>query len=374
MLGQLSSLLEQIAAAPHERISSYSLLTPSAMRFLPDPTVPIPEPETGIVGDDFLSWSDRTPSAPAVVQNGHVLTYGDLAQRSRAIAESLLGRGFAPGDVVAVAGQRSFGLIASMLGVLRSGGVLLTLDPSLPAERRKLMLSEARARCVVHVGAPAQERFGLSGSGSLPIIAVDRDGIVAPEECLAPGVPLPRVSANDPAYIFFTSGTSGVPKAVLGSQKGLSHFLRWQRETFEVGPGDRCAQLTGLSFDVILRDVFLPLTSGASLHLPDPSEETGSSRIASWLEREGITTLHTVPSVAQSWLAVPPPDARLTRLRWAFFSGEPLSDVLVRRWFSAFPQAGRIVNLYGTTEATLAQCFCVVPEDPPTGIQPVGCP
>jgi amino acid adenylation domain-containing protein len=373
MLEQLARLLEQIANAPEERIRSYSLLTASARRLLPDPTVLIPEPEMGIVADDFLSWSDRTASAPAVVQEGHVWTYGDLAQRSRAIAGNLLGRGLAPGDVVGVAGQRSFGLIASMLGVLRSGGVLLTLDRALPAERRKLMLSEARARRVVHVGRSAQEDSESSGP-SLPVIAVDEDGILAPGESLAPGVPLPRVSANDPAYIFFTSGTSGVPKAVLGSQKGLSHFLRWQRETFEVGPGDRCAQLTSLSFDVVLRDVFLPLTSGASLHLPDRSEETGSSRIVSWLEREGITTLHTVPSVAQSWLAVPPPDVRLARLRWAFFSGEPLSDVLVRRWFSAFPQAGRIVNLYGTTEATLAQCFFVVPEDPPPGIQPVGRP
>jgi amino acid adenylation domain-containing protein len=373
MQDQLARLLEQIAVAPNERIGSYSLLTPSARNLLPDPTVPIQEPEMGIVANDFLSWVDRAASAPAVVQEGHVWTYGDLAQRSRTIAESLIVRGLAPGDVVGVEGRRSFGLIASMLGVLRSGGVLLTLDRALPAERVKLMLSEARARWVVRVGPVTQEDSGPSRPGSLPVIPVDEDGL-APGERLAPGVPLPRVSSNDPVSVFFTSGTSGVPKAVLGSQKGLSHFLRWQRETFEVGPGDRCSQLTGLSFIVFLRDVFLPLTSGASLHLPDRDEEAGSGRIVSWLEREGITIAHIVPSVAQSWLAVPPAGARLTHLRLVVFGGEPLTEALVRRWRSAFPDSGRIVNLYGATESSMAKCFFVVPEDPPAGIQPVGRP
>ncbi|HTO75925.1 MAG TPA: amino acid adenylation domain-containing protein, partial [Thermoanaerobaculia bacterium] len=374
LLEQLVGLLEQVASAPQQRVGSYSLLTASARRLLPDPAVPIPEPEVGIVAEDVLSWSDRAPSAPAVAQQGRVWTYRELAECSRTIAESLLERGLEKGDVVGIEGGRNFGLIASMLGVLRSGGVMLTLDPALPRERRRLMLTEARARSLVLVNAPAQEDPAGDGPDLLPAIRVDENGLCAKAGMLAPDASLPPISPNDPAYVFFTSGTSGAPKAVLGSQKGLSHFLRWQREAFEVGPGDRCAQLTALSFDVLLRDVFLPLTSGATLHLPDAHEEAGSSRTVSWLEREGITILHTVPSVADSWLTASPGGAPLARLRWAFLAGEPLSDALVRRWFSAFPKSGRIVNLYGATEATLAQCFFVVPAEPPPGIQPLGRP
>ena len=171
MLAQLVGLLEQIADSPDRRIHSYSLVTASARRLLPDPTIPIEEPEVGIAANDFLSWADRASSAPAVVEEGRVWTYADLAQRSEAIAHNLLSRGLAPGDVVGIAGRRSFGLIASMLGVLRSGGVLLTLDPSLPAARRRLMISEGNARWVVHAGPSAEEKSQRSLLGSLPVVA-----------------------------------------------------------------------------------------------------------------------------------------------------------------------------------------------------------
>jgi amino acid adenylation domain-containing protein len=183
---------------------------------------------------------------------------------------------------------------------------------------------------------------------------------------------LPEIGPSDAAYLFFTSGTSGVPKGVLGCHKGLSHFLKWQREEFGITVADRAAQLTGLSFDVVLRDIFLPLTSGASLHLPDDPSNAASSHILSWLEREQISILHTVPTLAQTWLNDVPQGVSLRSLRWVFFAGEPLTDSLVRRWREAFPASGQQVNLYGPTETTLAKCFHVVPDQPKFGVQPVG--
>lgn len=107
--------------------------------------------------------------------------------------------------------------------------------------------------------------------------------------------------------------------------RGLSHFLAWQREEFSVSPADRCAQLTGLSFDVVLRDVFLPLTTGAVLCLPESGQSPAPDETLAWLREERATLLHVVPTVMRAWLT----DVRVPSLRLVFFAGEPLPGDLV---------------------------------------------
>jgi acyl-coenzyme A synthetase/AMP-(fatty) acid ligase/acyl carrier protein len=124
----------------------------------------------------------------------------------------------------------------------------------------------------------------------------------------------------------------------------------------------------------VLRDIFLPLTSGASLHLPDDPAAITSGRLLLWLEREGVTLIHTVPSVAHAWLRDLPAGVTLKQLRCVFFAGEPLTDSLVRQWRESISPGAKLVNLYGPTETTLAKCFYVVPEQPSFGVQPVGRP
>ena len=97
-------------------------------------------------------------------------------------------------------------------------------------------------------------------------------------------------------------------------------------------------------------------------------------RFCRWLEREQITVLHTVPTVAQYWLTDAPSEVELPHVRWVFFSGEPLTDGLIQQWRAAFPHSGHQVNLYGATETTLVKTFYQIPTDPPVGVQPIGSP
>jgi len=374
VLDQWAYLLEQVAAAPDQRIGDLSLLAPSSRAALPDPEAPLPEPAYPSLPDMFRSWAGRAPDLPAVSSEGRTWSYGELAARAGELAGILAGGGLGRGDVVAVRGARSFGLIAAMLAVLDAGGVLLALDRRLPPQRQRLMTEQARAGVVLQVGAPAGddawlwERFAPGA-----VVLVDPGtGRPAPPPAAARGPAAPQqVGPDDPAYIFFTSGTSGVPAGVLGCHKGLSHFLAWQRETFGFGPRDRCAQLTGLSFDVVLRDIFTPLASGATLCLPGELVELDAPRLIQWLQDEAITSLHTVPSLARSWLYDLAPGTSVVSLRQAFFAGEPLTDDLVRCWRRVFP-AAEVFNLYGPTETTLAKCWHRVAGDSPLGIQPVG--
>ncbi len=108
--------------------------------------------------------------------------------------------------------------------------------------------------------------------------------------------------------------------------------------------------------------------------LPREGDNLEPTKILRYLEREQISVVHTVPSLAQSWLANLPSEVSLHNLRWLFFSGEPLKETLIRRWRDAFPQAGEIINLYGATETTLVKCYYQIPSEPKPGIQPVGRP
>ncbi|MFC1715513.1 amino acid adenylation domain-containing protein [Candidatus Poribacteria bacterium] len=375
MLEQYQYLLEQIATVPEKPIRSYSLVTSRALPLLPDPRAAIPEPEHEPITNMFTTWANRTPERPAVYQDNQTWTYGELNESVRNLALGLLTCGVAPGDVVAISGRRSFGLIASMMGVLMSRGVMLNLDRDLPSYRQQVMLNEARVGYLLYVGVQQPEDEWMWESLTVIHIDADTGQIMDPKKnAQMEAMQLPEVSPEDAAYVFFTSGTTGVPKGILGCHKGLSHLLNWHRQVSAVEQSDRCAQLMSISFDAVMRDIFLPLTSGATLCLPSGEDNIVDNRILAWLEHKQISIFHVVPSVAQSWLVDVPPGISLRASRCVFFTGEPLTQTLVHRWREAFPVSGEIINLYGPTETTLNKCYYRVPDEPRPGVQPVGWP
>ncbi|HEY6548753.1 MAG TPA: amino acid adenylation domain-containing protein, partial [Vicinamibacteria bacterium] len=370
LLDQVVAVLEQVAANPEAGLDSYSLVASTSTPPERQPAAPIATQDFEPVITSFERQARAEPSLTALRQGARSMGYGELLERARAVGAALVAGGLRPGDVVALDGESSFGLIAGLLGAMFAGGACLMLERRLPVERRRLMCARGQARFLVRIGEEgvAEEELGLA-------VACRVDGRTAEVE----GAPretggLPALGGDDAAYVFFTSGTTGLPKGVLGTHRGLGHFVTWQRETFDVGRGDRVAQLTSLSFDVVLREIFLPLTSGASLCLPEHAGDLGADRVLPWLEREGITVVHTVPSLAQSWLTSTTPAKALPSLRRVFFAGEPLPGALVKRWREVFSFDALVVNLYGPTETTLAKCFYVVPADPGDGVQPVGRP
>jgi amino acid adenylation domain-containing protein len=375
VLAQFEQLLTQIVAEPNRSIQSYSLVTPAARALLPDARIALPQPVYPPITATILDWADRTPAHPAIVQADRVWTYQELATAAQDIACYLQSAGLEIGDAVAVSGDRSFGLIASMLGVLIGGGVLVNVHPHLPIPRQQLILSTATAKYLLAAGeiphrTPLIEEIELidihPDTGA--VIPSSRDREIA-SPTIGQIISLPIDAA---AYIFFTSGTTGTPKGVVGTHQGLAHFLTWQRETFAVTPSDRAAQLTGISFDVVMRDIFLPLTSGATLCMPSATDDLTAGKALPWLDRHQITLLHTVPAIIQSWLLHVPAGVSLKLLRQIFFAGEPLKHTLIQNWRDTFPLAGEIVNLYGPTETTLAKCYYRVPAQLRAGVQPVG--
>jgi amino acid adenylation domain-containing protein len=300
---------------------------------------PLVAPAQERIADAIRAIASDDPEAIAIEHGRRRLTYSALLDEWARSEELLRQAGAASGDLVGVTHDRGVDLVVAMLAVLGAEMRLLTLDPQLPRERRLEMAEQAGVA------------FSVGPRG---MTSEERENAVA---------------AEDGAYVFFTSGSTGTPNAVLGTGAGLAHFLHWQRDEFSVGPGDRCAQLTALSFDVVLRDVLLPLVSGATLVIPDRG--LSPSEVVPWLTAQRISVLHTVPSLARAWTEGLAPVERGPR--YAFFAGEPLTDTLVERW-RRLTATECVVNLYGPTETTLAKCAYRVPADPRPGVQPVGRP
>jgi amino acid adenylation domain-containing protein len=290
---------------------------------------------------------ERYADRIAIETLGQPVRYAELAQRVDAM-RSCLEQRIAPGSVVAVVGHRSAEAIVAALACWSLGCVLMNVDDGLPDERRRLMLDSVPPAATVRCAATTQIELAQAAPATL-----------APFD-------------TDHAYIAFTSGSTGRPKAILGSHRGLSHFVLWQSREFDIGAHDRFAHLTNLSFDVWLRDAFTPLASGATLCIPD-HRHLGARDLFDFLDTQAITAMHVVPSVANHWINSAPARAAIATMRLAFFAGEPLEGVLVRRWQARFPSC-EVINLYGPTETTLAKHFRRVPSQPCDGVQPVGHP
>lgn len=304
----------------------------------------------------FQNACIQYPDHTAVEHGLQRVTYQELLNRVHAIRVLLQAHAMGKGKIVAVHGERSIDVIACVLAVWASGATVMLMESSLPEHRRNLMLQTVPTTLMASCGPELE-------IGNIPSVNVSK----------APQVPVKLPLQNhteDRAYIAFTSGSTGVPKAIVGSHNGLSQFLIWQSTEFKTGPHDRFAQFTNLSFDVWFRDVFTPLISGATVCIPD-TPHPGARAAFEFLSESRITATHLVPSIANVWINTHHPVAPIA-LKHAFFAGEPLEGALVNKWRHVFPDC-QIVNLYGPTETTLAKHFKRIDSTVKEGIQPVGC-
>lgn len=312
----------------------------------------------------------QAPGAVAIECHGSKLTYGELERESDRIAAMLAAAGVRRGDLVGLFLEDRLLIVEYVIGILKAGGAFVPLSPDQPAARLDSMLEVCAPKWAV-VADDLRDRFAaLAVSGRMTIIAPHLDGNEAARIEGEPG-------ANDLSYIYFTSGTTGQPKGIAGRLRGIDHFIRWEIERFELGPGSRISQLMSPMFDPFMRDIFAPLCCGGTLCIP-PSRDVvlDGRRLAGWISEQRITLSHMVPSVFRLMINQCPPEEYFPQLRHVLLAGEPLLPADVRRWHEIVGRTGgRMVNLYGTSETTMAKfSYEIGEEDQFRQVIPVGKP
>ncbi len=327
----------------------------------PDPTTSLVQSVQHTILEGFAAQVAKGPQRSAVRGPVSELTYEELDHRRTFIAAALVSNSVKSGDVVAVYGNRSTGLVAALLGVLSAGAVMCPVDPAMPALLVQRYLDESGARYVVDL-TDGSVHFDLP---TLRVDAADGRCHMSTYDTV-----LPMVAGSDAAYLFFTSGSTGTPKAIVGVHSSLAQFLQWQASAFGIIPTDVVAFMSAVTFDPMLRNVFLPLVTGASIVIPP--QALVPHETLQWLAQSGATVVNLTPSVADFLLGIAQGPIVGGALRWTCFSGEVLHSATVLRWRAALDRPGRIVNMYGPTETTLIRCCHLVADVPTPGVQPVG--
>ncbi|MFC0531313.1 amino acid adenylation domain-containing protein [Phytohabitans kaempferiae] len=343
---RLVELLARLVAEPDAPIGGFDARTDAERAAA---TVPVPVRTDPPVPEQFAAAAAAYPDRVALVDaDGTRIAYADLAARVNRLARLLAARGIGPESLVALACPPSAEQVVAQLAVLATGAAYLPLDPDYPAERLATMLAEAAPGLLVTTAEVSADGPVGSWSGRRVVVdaAATRDELArhAPDPLAGP------VRPDHPAYVIFTSGSSGQPKGVTGTHGGLAVRLAWGRRALGIGPDDTVVAKSSPSFIDGTTELLGALVAGARVVIAGTGRRRDTHALARLVGAERATRLTVVPSQLRALLAETD-HALLAPVRHWVSSGEPLPADLARAFAGALP-AARLSNLYGCSEAS----------------------
>ena len=302
------------------------------------------------------------PKKSAYIRGTDSLSFEELTSYAESAASMIINTEM-PGRPVAVLASRSFLTPACFLGIAMAGCFYAPMDPDAPDARLRQILDVVKADTLMVDKAHLDRLEPLGFKGNIILMEdavstdIDRDAISRSLE---------NITDDSPIYVLFTSGSTGVPKGVLNSHRAVLCYLDGLNNVIGLNDTDIIGNQAPFDYIAAIRDLYLPLVTGATTVMLDPSEFAMPKRLIAKLGEAGVTTLcwsSTGLEIPAKLGAFDPDEGdeeiKLPPLKRVVYSGSVISNPLLRKWQDAFPDTV-FINQYGPTEATGSCSYYII--------------
>ncbi|WP_342332930.1 amino acid adenylation domain-containing protein [Pedobacter sp. FW305-3-2-15-E-R2A2] len=338
MGSHLSLLLSEMVDSPEAPISTLSYLSAAEREQLLSDfnATDAPYPADQTLVSLFKEQVLLRPSAIAVVYQEKALSYAEVDAASNRLAHYLLSAHVIGKDaLIGIRLERSEWMILVILGILKSGGAYVPIDPEYPQDRVDYIVGDSG--CVLVIDSEWLSEFLLEGA------SFSEDEVIVERK------------ASDLAYVIYTSGSTGLPKGVMVEHGGVINRIDWMWRYYGFSSSLVVLQKTSYTFDVSVGEIFMPLCWGAKMILCSGGDVAVPERILRLITEHGVSYVHFVAGMLNSFMswAFEQEDValRLSSLTALVTSGEALSLDTVQKWYRKLSVP--IYNLYGPTEASI---------------------
>ena len=319
----------------------------------------------------------RDPSQVAVSCENEELTFGELNARANQLARHLRAQGVGRDSVVGICIDRSLEMAVAILGILKSGGAYLPLDPEYPMERLVFMIEDARPKLVVTKSSLARE---LSHAAN-HLVLLDHDWPAISRNANADLTEGPE--PDDLAYVIYTSGSTGKPKGVMITHSNLANYLGALNHELQISASDRYLHTASIAFSSSRRQLMLPLSRGATVVIASSDDRKDPLALFALVKQRGVTVMDAVPSFWRNCTTILSglsDDERGqlldNRLRLMLSASEPMLSDIPQTWMKQFGHPARHVHMFGQTETAGIVCLYPVADNANDEVQvvPIGKP
>ncbi len=348
------NILKAMVENPEQKISQISIEAHQSILIKPNPYSFRP------ITEIFEDVAQQFPGNIAIESDHKKLSYKELNELSNQAAHHFLCFGSA---VIGFSLPKIPEAFIIILGILKAGKTYLPIDAQLPLAKKQYMIQSSGLELIISEENDYEQSLTL-------------DKFLKEISSLSPANPTVKTKKEEPAYIIFTSGTTGLQKGVVIPHESLSYFTQASADYYHITTADRVLQFASLSFDAAVEEIFPTLCTGATLVLRDDEMMAGNRRFIQKCAEYSLTILD-LPTAFWHQLTndIKQTDIRLLdSMRLIILGGEAVKMDFVKKWFQSVPAGPSLINTYGPTEATVVATNYLISRKALDSVIPIGKP